>query len=202
MKFKKLGYEVKRQVVSKEIASLCAEYLLLKRNTARYLYNEHYILPVTKFYGTWHDGQVPGTWAHYGDNLMEILLRDLKPKMEEWTGLKLLETYSYTRIYRGGDELIKHRDRSECKISTTLNLGGDLWPIFLEPNIKINLQPGDMLIYKGDKLSHWRKPFKGNTCVQVFLHYIKNTLKNKKNHLDGRPALALPKFFPVKTWQK
>ena len=51
-----------------------------------------------------------------------------------------------------------------------------------------------MLIYKGCLLEHWRKPFKGENCFQVFLHYNK---KNKKNNnlFDGRRHLGLPDNF-------
>ena len=56
--------------------------------------------------------------------------------------------------------------------------------------IKINLKPGDMLIYDGCELEHWREPFKGKVCAQVFLHYNINC--NKSNKFDGRPMLGLP----------
>jgi hypothetical protein len=36
-----------------------------------------------------------------------------------------------------------------------------------------------MLVYKGMELEHWREPFDGKDCAQVFLHYNKN-LKNQK----------------------
>ena len=29
-------------------------------------------------------------------------------------------------------ELKRHKDRPSCEISTTLNLGGDPWPIFID----------------------------------------------------------------------
>ena len=35
-----------------------------------------------------------------------------------------------------GDVLHRHKDRFSCEISTTLNLGGDPWPIHLEPKKK------------------------------------------------------------------
>jgi len=35
-----------------------------------------------------------------------------------------------------GDELKRHKDRFSCEVSTTVNLGGDSWPIFLSPNEK------------------------------------------------------------------
>jgi hypothetical protein len=58
----------------------------------------------------------------------------------------------------------------------------------------VQLAPGDMIIYKGCELLHWREPFQGNQHAQVFLHY--NT-KNKENnnYLDGRPLLAVPHQF-------
>jgi hypothetical protein len=57
--------------------------------------------------------------------------------MEKQTGLKLIPTYSYARIYKKGDILHRHKDRFSCEISTTLNLGGDSWPIYIEPNPKM-----------------------------------------------------------------
>ena len=98
-----------------------------------------------------------------------------------------------------------------CEISTTLNLGGDSWPIYIEPNkekgtfneegyvpsnskgIEVNLKPGDMLVYRGCDLEHWREEFKGEDCAQVFLHY--NDAKSKlalNNKFDNRSHLGLP----------
>ena len=80
----------------------------------------------------WNDEQVPNTYSHYGDVGMESLLLAVQPKMEKLTGLKLNPTYSYVRIYKMGDILHRHKDRFSCEISTTMNLGGDEWPIYLE----------------------------------------------------------------------
>ena len=72
----------------------------------------------------------------------------------------------------------------------------DEWSIYLEPNIEVNLEQGDMLMYKGCDLEHWRNPFKGENCVQVFLHYNNASSKDaKQNKFDGRPMLGLPAFF-------
>ena len=89
-------------------------------------------------------------------------------------------------------------DRFACEISTTLNLGGHAWPIFLEPDetkgsddgtkyisdntkgVKVDLTPGDMLIYKGNLLEHWREPLEGDKCTQVFYTITKQI---KMNHL-------------------
>jgi hypothetical protein len=117
--------------------------------------------------------------------------------MEKVTKLKLVETYSYARIYKKGDVLERHKDRPSCEVSNTLNLGGDLWDIFLKSSNKehkIRLSPGDMLVYSGCELEHWREPFKGKDCAQVFLHYNNIKTMGIKNKFDGRPDLGLPSY--------
>ena len=98
------------------------------------------------------------------------------------------------------------KDIKSCEISTTMNLGGDAWPIYLEPSGKKNkkgkkiiLNPGDMLIYKGMELEHWREPFEGVDCAQVFLHYNNSkTDGSDKNIYDNRETLGLPDWFKKK----
>jgi len=125
-----------------------------------------------------------------------------QPTMEKLTGLKLYPAYTYARIYKKGDELKRHKDRFSCEISTTLNLGGDEWPIYIEPSgnknkkgIKVNLNPGDMLVYRGCDLEHWREKFKGKKCVQVFLHYNNSKTPGAKDNIfDRRPHIGLPSW--------
>ena len=203
MSFKKNKYTVLKNAISKELADFVYTYFYNKRNVARFLFDQKYISPFTEYFGVWTDEQVPNTYSHYSDIVMETLLQKVKPVMEKHTGLKLSETYSYARIYKKGDVLARHKDRYSCEISTTLNLGGDDWPIFLDATgktgqagIKINLNPGDMLIYSGCDLEHWREEFNGDNCGQVFLHYNKKGSKNaKQNEYDGRPFIGLPAFY-------
>ena len=123
--------------------------------------------------------------------------------MEKITGLKLNPAYTFARIYKNGDVLARHKDRFSCEISTTMNLGGDPWTLRLEPSgkeglkgIKVNLKPGDMLVYRGCELEHWREPFQGNVCVQVFLHYNnQDTPGAKDNMFDTRTHIGLPSYF-------
>ena len=88
-----------------------------------------------------------------------------------------------------------------------MNLAGDAWPIYLEPSgkegmkgIKVDLDPGDMLVYRGCELEHWREPFQGDECIQVFLHYNNvATPGADKNIFDTRPHIGLPGWFRGKT---
>ena len=203
MSFKKNKYAVLRNVLSTELSGFIYKYFLLKRTAAKTLLDEKHISPYNVDWGGWTDAQIPNTYSAYGDVAMDTLLAELKPLMEKETGLKLYETYSYARIYKKGDVLKRHKDRFSCEISTTLNLGGDPWPIYLEPSgetgkagVQIDLNPGDMLIYKGELLEHWRAEFPGENCGQVFLHY--NNAEGpdaKKNKYDTRPHLGLPSSY-------
>ena len=203
MSFKKDKYQVIKGVVSKELADFCYQYFLNKRKVARYLFDEKYLSQFTEYFGVWNDTQIPETYSHYSDIVMETLLQKVKPVMEEQAEIKLTETYSYARIYKKGDELKRHKDRYSCEISTTLNLGGDDWSIFLEPSgekgkdgIEVKLEAGDMLMYRGCDLEHWRTPFEGEDCGQVFLHYNDASSKDaKQNKFDGRPMIGLPAYF-------
>lgn len=196
----KTNYIVLKKAVSKELSDFCYDYLLLKRRAMETLYNTGNLPPIVNYYGTYEDGQVPNTFSTYGDIAMEVLLEKLKPLMETKTGLSLNCMYAYARVYKKGDILKRHKDRKSCEISTTLNLGGDPWSIFLEPSgergkkgIEIKLSPGDMLIYRGCDVEHWRNEFKGDVCAQLFLHY--RDAKISENNFDNRPHLGLPHIF-------
>ena len=203
MGFKKNKYVVVKNAISKDLAIFIYNYFLMKRNVANILFKEKYISPFETMFGIWSDDQIPGTYSHYADIAMETLLLKLNDLMNKKTKLKLYPNYSYARIYKKGDVLHRHKDRFSCEISTTMNLGGDVWPIYLEPSGQVNkkgkkiiLNPGDMLIYRGIELEHWREPFEGETCAQVFLHYNNSATEgSEKNIYDKRPTLGLPGYF-------
>ena len=187
-------YQVIKGAVSYELANFIFNYFLLKRDAVDFMYKNN-ITYDNGMFGTWKDEQIPNTYSHYADPVMETLLMKVLPVMKKHTGLDLVPTYSYARAYKKGDTLHKHKDRPSCEISTTIHLGGDPWSIFIEGE-KVLLDIGDMLMYSGCDLEHWREPFEGDICGQVFLHY--NHLNGKfsdKNKFDGRPMLGLPSFI-------
>jgi len=203
MSFKKNKYKVIRKAISKDLAIFVANYFSMQKQVYNTCRQARYISPFEDIIGSYRDEQVPDTYSQYSNIAMETLMLKCQPKMEEVTGLKLYPAYTYARIYKKGDELKRHKDRFSCEISTTMNLGGDDWPIYLEPSgkegqkgIKIDLKPGDMLVYSGCELEHWRNKFKGKECVQVFLHYNnRKTPGAKDNMFDKRPHLGLPSWF-------
>ena len=205
MSFKKNNYVVIRKAITKDLAAFLANYFFIKKQVYNTCSSARYISPFERFLGYYESekDQIPGAYASYGDIAMETLMLKCQSIMEKTTELKLYPAYTYARIYEKGHELKRHKDRFSCEISTTMNLGGDNWPIYLEPSglnskkgVKINLKQGDMLVYKGCELEHWREKFKGKQSVQVFLHY--NNVKTKhsrENMFDKRKHLGLPSWF-------
>ena len=207
MSFKKSKYKVVKKAIPKILSHFVADYFCIKKEVNLTMLKFKYISPFQTDHGSWKDSQVPNTYSHYSDVAMETLLLGLLPKMEKESGMKLVPTYSYARVYKKGDILKRHKDRKSCEISTTINLGGDKWPIFLEPSgknnqkgVRVNLNAGDMLMYKGCELEHWREPFEGEMCVQDCLDYNKKS-KNS-NEFDGRPHLGLPNWFKGRTYEQ
>jgi len=203
--FKKDNFCVIEKAISTDLAMFLYNYFTMQKQVYDTCIKARYISPFETFLGYYEgqDEQIPNTYSQYANMAFETLLLKLQPIMEKTTKLKLYPNYTYARIYKPGDELKRHKDRFSCEISTTLNLGGDKWPIYIEPSqkegmkgVSVNLKPGDMLVYKGNILEHWREPFKGKDCAQVFLHYNNSKTKGSKDNMfDKRPHLGLPSWF-------
>ena len=214
MSFQEKKYQVIKQALSYELANFIFNYFLLKRDAVAWMYKNN-VTYDSGMLGTWADRQIPNTFSVYGDPVMDTLLMKVLPRMQDETELNLIPTYSYARLYKQGDILKRHKDRPSCEISTTIHLGGDKWSIFMDPtgsdnvideykNIhkpnapkgnEVILDIGDMLVYSGCDLEHWREPFQGEVCGQVFLHYNhKNGPFAEKNKFDKRPMLGIPKI--------
>jgi len=215
--FKKKKYTIIRQAISRDLAAFVANYFSMQKQVYDTCRKARYLSPYENIIGSYElEGeQIPNTYSQYANMAMETLLLKCQPEMEKVTGLKLYPAYTYARIYKKGDILKRHKDRFSCEISTTMNLGGDDWPIYLEPDsskggvkegvgyvsentkgVRVDLKPGDMLVYSGCELEHWRDKFKGKECIQVFLHYNnRKTPGAKDNMFDKRPHLGLPSWF-------
>jgi hypothetical protein len=216
--FKQKKYTVIKQAISKDLATFVANYFSIQKQVYDTCRQARFISPYETLLGGYEEAksQIPNTYSQYSNIAMETLMLKCQPVMEKAIGLKLYPAYTYARIYKKGDELKRHKDRFSCEISTTMNLGGDSWPIYLSPKenvgipndkkgitaasnakgVKVDLKPGDMLVYYGCELEHWREKFKGEECIQVFLHYNnRKTPGAKDNMFDRRPHLGLPSWF-------
>ena len=194
-----MKYKVIKNIISPEVVSLLNKYLCRKHEVSNWLIDQKIVSPVSS-YSYWGGEDFTTAYATTGDVMMDTMLEVCKPLIEKVFDLELIECYSYTRIYKTGNVLERHIDRTACEISGTLHLGGDEWPIFLDPTggknnkgIEVNLKQGDILLYRGNELEHWREKFEGKNCSQVFFHYNdKNGQFGETLKYDKRTMLGIP----------
>ncbi len=202
--FRRKCYAVVRNAVPETVTDLVATYAELREN-AKELQPD-----VTR-----NGDQIPGDpqatgFGNYGTALEDAVLLSIQPIVEEKVGYRLIPTYSYLRVYGPNAVLSKHTDRPSCEISATLTIGYDsqeLWPICVErdgESIAVDLDRGDMMIYMGCQVPHWREGFHGQRWVQMFLHYVIADGDLAHFGHDRRPALGqlpssadgrMPKFL-------
>ena len=168
--FKEQGYVLVKNFITPEVADYLFEYLRFSSHAI--------VMGGTNKVAIQGDEQVPGSFgSRHGDLAFDSLMKHMRPKMEEVTGLELFPTYTYTRLYRPGNELKAHRDRPSCEISLTMKLGdtgGYNWPIWMVDK-EYSLDKGDAIVYRGCELTHWREICEGPSDYrmgQVFMHYV------------------------------
>ena len=142
------------------------------------------------------DSQVTNSFAYYSALCFEALSLQLQPLMEQITGKELYPTYTYARIYYNGATMAIHKDRPSCQFSSTVNISidEDPWEIWFETlngeHKAVKLWPGDLIVYKGDTLNHWRDAYQGQRQTQAFLHYVDKNGNYRDYKWDHRPYIG------------
>jgi hypothetical protein len=140
------------------------------------------------------DNHIPTAASVSNSAETDALLLELRPKIEAISGVLLVPTYSYARLYFSGDTMIRHHDRGSCEVSVSIHLGRDggegcLW---FAPNNKVEMEPGDGAVYLGVQTDHWRDRFTGNVMGQIFLHYVIAGGTYANCYFDGNPQRFPP----------
>ena len=180
--FNSCGYLVIRQAIEPALIEVLENYALMNR------FNNYYL----------DDEKTHSKWR-YSDIFGESMLLYLHPLMEKLTNHRLFPTNSVLRIYQKGGILKKHIDRPTCEYSITLTIGYEskepypIWVRGQHKDIPVNLDRGDMLIYKGCEVPHWREEFKGRHWIQLFLHYVDADGKFAEYKYDGRIMIGMIK---------
>ena len=127
------------------------------------------------------DEQTPGMFKFYKHPIMMYVQFLLQKEIEKITGLKLLPTYNYFRIYRNGSILEAHKDRPACEVSATMLIGKNYSPTWAlhvgegATSRAIVQDVGDFTIYRGCELNHWRETWEtdaDNYHIQLFVHFV------------------------------
>ena len=127
------------------------------------------------------DEQTPGMFKFYKHPIMMYVQFLLQKEIEKITGLNLLPTYNYFRIYRNGSILEAHKDRPACEVSATMLIGKNYSPTWAlhvgegATSRAIVQDVGDFTIYRGCELNHWRETWEtdaDNYHIQLFVHFV------------------------------
>ena len=190
MSFKENDYHIIREFLEPNFVAFINQYFFTRINSGQAVLG---------------DMQAPNAYCFYGDPLMDTILGEAAHELSKIAGYKLLPTYSFTRLYGKGDELKIHLDRPSCELSGTLALGvpdgEEINQIYFSRNddksdaIAIHLNPGDLCLYHGCDLYHWREPFTQRWYIQSFLHYVNADGPHKDFLYDKRPYLGVPKVI-------
>lgn len=214
------GYVVVRNFIDKEdVRTLQIYYDLLYNRVMSGFEPENYEKSKTTDSLT----EIADSHSFYADNLVESLSLKYGQKICSITELDLSPTYTYSRIYSRNDKLLGHIDRPACEISITtpVFISGDrASSIFISKFKTKNLQdakrytkeemlqmgefsridlfPGDVLIYKGCEHYHWREDLESEILVQVFMHYVQTNGPHSNQIYDKRTFVGLPSPRTIK----
>jgi hypothetical protein len=139
----------------------------------------------------------PSVYARYAEPLTEVILENSAEELSAIAQKHLVPTYSYSRVYVKGDELVRHTDRPSCEYSVTVHVAtvGEPWPIWVQKvggqPTQLVLSPGDAVLYKGCEVAHWRNPMVNcDINVQFMLHYVDHNGPYVEYKWDKRPGLG------------
>tara|TARA_Y100000033_G_C2744889_1_gene110487 strand:+ start:314 stop:934 length:621 start_codon:yes stop_codon:yes gene_type:complete len=189
MSFSENGYEVVRNVISKDLLHhLKTEFQMMR--------DFHFFVTGETNNFAFGDDQSPNSFSVYSAQFFESLAINLNNRMSEITNLKLHPTYTYARIYYEGASLAPHKDRPSCEYSTTFCIDStDVWDFHIKDrdgeDKVIKLNPGDMCVYSGCELEHWREPYQGEMQMQCFLHYVNAKGPYADHKYDKRPMMGI-----------
>ena len=189
MSFSKNGYEVVRNVISKDLLHhLKIQFEMLRNN--------HFFLTKETNKFAFGDSVSPNSFCVYCPPFSESLAIKFHDQISEITNFKLYPTYTLARIYYKGAILPPHIDRPACEISISLCVDSTyIWDFFIkdknEQKKTLSLNPGDMCVYSGCELTHWREPYQGEMQMQMLLHYVNINGTKADHQYDKRPMMGL-----------
>lgn len=178
-----------KDVISTELRQLLSAYIHLKTEAYPKSYRR--------------GDALSGVHRTYGDPLMETLLARFTPMIETAMGMPLWPTLSFYYQYGHGHQLLPHQDRASCQIVASLCIDADLayqtsegtWPLWVkigDQDLPVRLNYGDLLIFKGATLMHWREKFQGDWFRSAIFAYVPQTPAYAFLKYDQRRVLGTP----------
>tara|TARA_R110000868_G_C10633938_1_gene743453 strand:+ start:57 stop:707 length:651 start_codon:yes stop_codon:yes gene_type:complete len=200
------GFIVIRNFFVEDVVELSHNYLRFKYNKIQRFEKLRELARTTISRNDPGDG-----YSFYTDDYTESLLLNSQKKLEKFLRVSLFPTYSFCRIYERGNSLVPHIDRNACEISVTCPaILSDNRPstIFVSNKLysdsqalqngieghgnftKVDLLPGDIMIYKGIERLHWRDPLESDYLIQFFMHYVLADGQYTEEKFNRRPYIG------------
>ena len=94
MDFKKNKYAIIKEAISKDLATFCMNYILMKKQVYDTCINARYISPFEKILGFYEeeDDQIPNSYSFYSDIAMETLMLKCQSIMEKKYKTKIISS--------------------------------------------------------------------------------------------------------------
>ena len=143
-----------------------------------------------KIYYIPDETQVNGSMSRYNHPSYRPAHRLILKLIENILEMDLLPTYYFDRFYYKGQELSRHTDRPSCEISATVQISTnreDAWPIWFQlpdnTENSVSMKDGDMVIYKGCDIVHWREPLQSKYGIMnKFLNNLQKKVDDTYHH--------------------
>lgn len=132
-------------------------------------------------------GEQEKRWQRHGDPVARLFHQLLAPVVQAVVREPIKPSYPYFAAYPRGASLPRHTDRVQCEYTVTMLVGYEpgareelAWPICLEPprrghrSVRVRQRPGDMAIFKGREIPHWRPVLRAaSRSLHLFLHFVR-----------------------------
>ena len=136
------------------------------------------------------ESQVNGSMSRYNHPSYKPAHRLILKLIQNILEMDLLPTYYFDRFYYKGQELSRHTDRPSCEISATVQVSTNregAWPIWFQlpdnTEKSVSMKDGDMVIYKGYDIEHWREPLQSKYGrMNKFFNKLKNKADDTYHH--------------------
>ncbi len=192
MSLEKEKFILIKNAISKDVCKLVAREFRMARDMAG-------LVPYPNEKFPYKDTQVEKSFSWYSPLCFEALSDSIvKPIVEQYIGEAVHPTYSYARIYYNGATMARHMDRSASEYSVSCCIDTESnhpWHLGVETvrgeKIYVEQEVGDIILYKGNDLYHWRDAYTGNEQINAFMFYVKANGSRSELKFDTRPLLGM-----------
>lgn len=188
MSFKLKGYEVVRNAISHDCCRMLETEFKMLRDVMKMCGKDHYFD---------NDTGVQKSFTYYGAFAFDSLSLYLQNTISSIIGEPVHPAFSTSRIMRRGSVLPKHHDRpegAEIGVTMLISRNGPIWDFNLidsdQREVAVDLDVGDMCVFEGSEILHWRNPYEGEEVVQTTMSFVRANGKYSDYKYDKRPYLG------------